>query len=178
MEVAGLVYQLPPAPAPTPPPAPPEPVWRDRIPRPAGPKAKGAPKPKRKSKPKLRASVQRHRKSYQKSFRLMVRLTSKVKRLESELESLQAEVKGLKLRAGHCLSVKQGVDVAFRSAMSNTGSNSMAMTLKTDISRWTCVRWEINTHAAILASFQQTYALLKDVEFTSESPSCCIHVVF
>ncbi len=166
MDIAAVAYKEPT----TPPPPPPQERGGSRR------KTSG-----QQSQAQAKRAPKQRAKAGKRKFRSMNgtvrRLNKEIDKLKVENAALQEELKHLRVRTGRCVTVREGLDIGLRASMSNQGANSLGMGLKNDLSRWTCVRWEIKTHASLVAYSRQLYKLLGEIDVSSASPSVSIHVV-
>ena len=164
MDIAGIVHRCPAAPAN---------LVHHRSaqltrapPSPVSISAKRA-KTDRKKKTSLR---DRYRKT-------MVRYRAIITRLRTKVEDLEKKLEALTIRQGRYFNVTEGMDMALRAAMSNQAANSIGLGSKVNLHSKTCIKWELQCHASLIASMQCTYKELKDVDYSYPEPSCNVHVV-
>ena len=165
MDIAGVAYK-------DAPPPPPQPVAESD-----GRRSKRA----RRTLPATRKAKATQAEKFKRKCRnlqlMTKRMTKRVDKLNAEIGELKEELKLLRIRTGRCVSLREGLDLGLRASMSNQGANSLGTGLKTDLSRWSCVRWEIKLHASLVAYFRSVYKALHEIDYSSCIPSLTIHVV-
>ena len=151
---------------------------RAKRPRRASPKPK--PHPKQQPQPRRRGrkvNLLATQRTINKYRMTSCRYKNKINRLEEQIVDLKLQIASLKTRDGRNVSVREGMDIALRAAMSNQSGNSIGMGLKCDLHSKTCIRWETKLHASLIVFSRSAYLLCRELDYSEPEPSLCVHVV-